>query len=439
MRDIIDYIIRFLIGTEQAGRLSQCIGYTSDKRFFDRYLIVFIPSGFFNEGVYGTQASIPTLPLQEIEGIPLLFGSPKTEWVGDTLLIHADLIASTYFLLTRYEEIVRRTERDAHGRFPGKFSLPYRAGFIERPIVEEYGALLRQWLRKTTGSDAILEPQPQIQKLWLTHDVDAPLFCQSLRHVARETWKGMGFTKALKLYLRPEKEDPYYTFPWLLEQGQIVRDAWGDERCQTLFFLKGGGNAPQDKPHYPINHKLLHRLTHICSVSGSSIGLHSSYSAGLQPNKIISEKRHLERATGFVITYNRHHYLACREPEDLNTVEKAGFSDDFTMGYADVAGFRLGTCRPVHWINPITKRISDLQLHPLACMDATLGEPNYMGLNEQEAVDCVLRLARQVSRHNGELVLLWHNDRVSELYASRSLDYRKIFQTILSEIISQGL
>ena len=154
MRDIIDYIIRFLIGTEQAGRLSSCIGYTSDKRLFDRYLIVFTPSGFFNEGVYGTQASIPTLPLQEIEGVPLLFGSPKIEWVGDTLLIHADLIASTYFLLTRYEEIVRRTERDDHGRFPGKLSLPFRAGFIERPIVEEYGVLVRQWLRMTTGSSA---------------------------------------------------------------------------------------------------------------------------------------------------------------------------------------------------------------------------------------------------------------------------------------------
>ena len=439
MRDIIDYIIRFLIGTEQAGRLSSCIGYTSDKRLFDRYLIVFTPSGFFNEGVYGTQASIPTLPLQDIEGVPLLFGSPKIEWVGDTLLIHADLIASTYFLLTRYEEIVRRTERDDHGRFPGKLSLPFRAGFIERPIVEEYGVLVRQWLRMTTGSNAIHEPEPQLQKLWLTHDVDAPLFCQSLRHVARETLKGMGLTEAWKLYLRPEHEDPYYTFPWLLEQGQIVRDAWGEERCQTLFFLKGGGNAPQDKPYYPLNLKLLHRLSRFCSESGGSIGLHSSYSASLQPNKIIAEKRHLERATGFVVTYNRHHYLACREPEDLNTVEKAGFSDDFTMGYADVAGFRLGTCRPVHWINPITKRISDMQLHPLACMDATLGEAKYMGLNEQEAVNYVLRLAQNASRHGGELVLLWHNDRVSEFSSAKGLDYRRVFQRILSEIVEQRL
>ena len=31
---------------------------------------------------------------------------------------------------------------------------------------------------------------------------------------------------------------------------------------------------------------------------------------------------------------------------------RAGITDDFTMGYADIAGFRLGTCRSVRWINP---------------------------------------------------------------------------------------
>ena len=37
-------------------------------------------------------------------------------------------------------------------------------------------------------------------------------------------------------------------------------------------------------------------------------------------------------------------------------LEKAGITDDFTIGYPDVAGFRLGTSRPVHWINPENKR-----------------------------------------------------------------------------------
>lgn len=118
---------------------------------------------------------MPKLPLEEIEGVPLLFGSSKTEWQGDTWVVHADIIASAYFLLTRYEEIRKRNIRDIHGRFPGKESLPFKAGFIHRPIVDEYGRLLRRWLRQARVQSAV-EPTPHIQKVWLTHDVDAPFF-----------------------------------------------------------------------------------------------------------------------------------------------------------------------------------------------------------------------------------------------------------------------
>ncbi|MFQ6928960.1 MAG: hypothetical protein ACLRS8_15290 [Parabacteroides merdae] len=68
----------------------------------------------------GTAESIPKLPLEEIEGMPLLFGSPKIRMAGDTWVVHADIIASAYqCTLTRYEEIRKRNIRDIHGRFLG--------------------------------------------------------------------------------------------------------------------------------------------------------------------------------------------------------------------------------------------------------------------------------------------------------------------------------
>ena len=91
---------------------------------------------------------ITTLPLTIWEETPILFGEAKTEQIGETKVIHADLVAGTFFLITRYEEVIRRDVRDVHGRFPGKESLPYRAGFIDRPLVEEYGKLLRSQMRE---------------------------------------------------------------------------------------------------------------------------------------------------------------------------------------------------------------------------------------------------------------------------------------------------
>ena len=104
----IHYIIRFLLGEDISEEIVAAIGYTNNSKHYDRYSIVIIPSGFFTNHIYGTASSLPELPLQEIEGTPLLFGSPLVEQIGDTLVIHADIIASTYFLITRYEEIIQR-------------------------------------------------------------------------------------------------------------------------------------------------------------------------------------------------------------------------------------------------------------------------------------------------------------------------------------------
>lgn len=419
MNQTIYYIIRFLLGVDRAGAYSSLIGYTSDVRLFHKYKVVIVPSGFFQSSVYGTPESLPQLPLKEIEGVPLLFGTPKEEYFEETWVIYADIIASSYFLLSRYEEIQKRDIRDKHGRFPGKESLPYKAGFIHRPIVEEYGRLLRHWLRKACVR--IPEPQPELQKIWLTHDVDAPFFCRSLRNICRETLKGIGFRKALKLYQGPLEKDPYYTFPWMLEQDSLVKNRFGD-RCHILFFLKAGGRHANDKPHYQVRSHDIQKLLHLFKKNKALLGLHSSYEAGIYPDLIPEEKMRLEHDWKLEnIHLNRHHYLASREPEDLTKLIKAGITDDFTMGYADVSGFRLGTCRPVKWINPMTRQLTSLTLHPLSVMDCTLSESQYMGLSPDEAYQYCAGLVREIRQHRGEIVWLWHNTS----FAGTESDYHK--------------
>lgn len=435
MKDFISYIIKFLIGGEKAGALGSLVGYTSNPNKFSRYRVVILPSPFFQDDVYGTAESMPKLPLDEIEGVPLLFGSSKVEWCGDTWVVHADIIASAYFLLTRYEEIRKRDVRDIHGRFPGKESLPYKAGFIHRPIVDEYGRLLRRWLRQTRVQAAV-DPAPHIQKIWLTHDVDAPFYCRTFRNLVRETIHGMGLAKAWKMVNGPLQDDPFYTFPWLLGKGYELKKAIGRERCESLLFIKSAGSSAYDKPYYKLHSKDMQELLLLCKTENCRIGLHTSYDAGKTPTLISTEKELLEKQTGELATYNRHHYLAVREPEDMAWLEKAGITDDFTMGYPDVAGFRLGTSRPVHWINPENKRISSLVLHPLAIMECSLNEPPYMNLGYEEALAYSLQLAQQVAEANGELVLLWHNDSITtRIKPNVSVDWqRKLFASLIEEL-----
>lgn len=424
------YIIRFLIGGRNSASLSSLVGYTANPSQFGKYRVVILPSPFFREDVYGTPASMPELPLREINSVPLLFGIPETEMIDGTLIVHADIIASAFFLLSRYEEIRRREVRDEHGRFPGKESLPYKAEFLHRPVVDEYGRLLRDWLRQT--GVIIHEPEPRVRKIWLTHDVDAPFYCRTFRHALRETIKGKGLLRAIQLWIQPLEKDPYFTFPWLIERDAGVRKAVGDDRCTSVFFMKGGGRSRQDKPWYLLHSPGIRSLLSLCREKQVIIGLHSSYDAGKAPQLIASERDSLGKAAQQTIIHNRHHYLAAREPEDFNWLEKAGITDDFTMGYADTAGFRLGTCRPVRWINPLTKRLSSLVLHPLTAMDVALSESKYMGLDHECALSLCRELIRQTARMNGELVLLWHNDTVSDLSATPWL--RQLYEELTDEL-----
>ena len=147
-----------------------------------------------------------------------------------------------------------------------------------------------------------------------------------------------------------------------------------------------------------------------------TIGLHSSYQAGTTPSLIRKEKTGLEDHIGKNVRFNRHHFLAIREPEDMDQIEAAGVTDDFTMGYADVSGFRLGTC------------------YPVIIMDCTLEEEKYMGLDFNRALTYCRNLVEQVNNVGGELVLLWHNDSVQEGSGSY---LRKLYAQLLKELAKQ--
>ena len=113
----------------------------------------------------------------------------------------------------------------------------------------------------------------------------------------------------------------------------------------------------------------------------------------------------------------------------MQRIAAAGITDDFTMGFADQAGFLLQTSRAVRWINPITMQLTNLTLHPLIIMDATLSNVHYMGLTEDEAYFLCERLIDKVRLHHGDLCLLWHNSNINDTTYHASL-YEKIINCI---------
>ena len=124
----------------------------------------------------------------------------------------------------------------------------------------------------------------------------------------------------------------------------------------------------------------------------------------------------------------RAHYLRC-SIDRMQQLVDAGYKDDFTMGFADAAGFRLQTSRAVRWINPKTYQLTELTLHPLTVMDCTLSNANYMNLTEDEAYFLCERLFEKVKLHHGDLCLLWHNSNLTPNTYHKNL-YAKLLKLI---------
>ncbi|MEA4935068.1 MAG: polysaccharide deacetylase family protein [Paludibacter sp.] len=432
MNDIIKYIIRFLMGDHISSDTLNLIGYTSNSDEYAQYKLVIKPSGFFDENIYGTEASLPKQPLQQWEEVPILFGEDSTEMIDETLVIHADIIAGTYFLISRYEEMVRSKTRDAHNRFPGKESLPYKAGFIDRPIIEEWGVLLRAKMRET-GIE-INEPPQKINKVYLTHDVDQLAHYRNIRGMMGGVLRGIKRpkegNKALKSYFGGLIFDPWYTFPYLFKLDNELKQTLGEDRCEVITFLRSNsGKRKEDKPIANLLHPDYKTLIRYAKRKKISIGLHTSYDAGCNPSLISEEKKRLEKFAKVDVKYNRNHFLNNREPEDFEHLIHCGITDDFSMGYADMAGFRLGTCRPVYWINPVKKELTDLTLHHLTIMDVSLSEKRYMFMNVSDALLYCESLISSVEKFHGEISLLWHNNSVEK---SVSTYHRKLYKELLN-------
>ncbi len=462
---VVDYILDFLVGAVALGdtqeaedtaswalplrgrnRRIKLIRYTRDPEKMRGADVVIYPSNFFDLDIYGTAKAYPSLPLSEWEGVPLLFGSPRWEWSSDgcTLIVYADLVASTYFLISRYEEMWRRDERDERGCFPGKASLAYKAGFLHRPIVDEYGAVLRNLLERNGILDRVgaeLSPREQtFAKVNMTYDVEHLFRYAGIGGLRRALSDGLSLSASWTYLLGRHQGDPYYE-----TLQRIIRERAEDEQARlrprietTLFWGIGRSRDALTRIRYRLPSRVLRILLAKGERAGISHGLLFGIEASHDPRRLSGEKEATQHKLGRVVIHSRHQGLALREPEDMLDLLSIGVRHDYSMGYADVPGYRLGTCRAVRFINPNTRALTEMVMHPILSLGA-----GCQGSDEQEAYEqlwaSAVELIKATARHSGELNLRWS---ISSLSSRLSPSYARLHEDtlrLLHSLLSQGL
>jgi hypothetical protein len=393
--------------------------------------------------------SLPQEPLRErdvaaevpdaasvVTRLPTLYGGEGRLLEVDPLTGSArlglDVFGTAFFALTRYEEAVDRKARDEHGRFPAAASLAQRAGFLQRPLVDEYVAVLRIAIHRVWPRLSLSAPSSNV---WLTHDVDWPLVTvgRRSRDVVRSAVADVVVRRSAALACRRLTgwrraragdlgSDPGNTFDFLMS----TAEAAGTRAC---FNFLAGGTSRLDGA-YRLGDPWIRALMRRIAGRGHELGFHGSYDSVDDAGRVAAEFGAL-RATAEELGIaqprwgGRQHFLRW-SPRTWRAWSAAGLRHDSSVYFAEQPGFRAGTCRPYPVYDLAADRELPLVERPLTLMDVSA--TRYLRLSADRTLELARRLSRPCRALGGTFVLLWHNDAVMSR-GSRQL-YRDLVEAI---------
>lgn len=376
-------------------------------------------------------ADVPTVehPFEPFEKLTVIYGEPVLYFRDDEIITRLDLFASAFFMLTRWEERVL-PDRDRHGRFPASASLSAKYNFLERPIVDEYAALLWQLLVRMGWPG---ERKKHTFRLQPSHDVDYPKLwwrpADQLRTLAasifqRGDWHEAGYFLRHKF---SAENDPFDTFDLLMDLSER-----NGLRSQFNFM---GERPPDSDAFYPLRHPFVQDLMQKIARRGHDIGFHPSYESVDDGRRAAEgspmfgqELTSLRAVSPLPVSSSRQHFLRFSVPETWQTWADAGLKTDGTLGYPEAEGFRCGTCHDYPVFNILTRQKLTLREQPLVAMDVTLAQ--YRKYTPETALEKLRQLAAEVRKHCGTFTLLWHNSSLNTYFWR---PFQAVYETFLHE------
>ena len=393
--------------------------------------VILLEGPLFSEE-YLTLKSIPT-SIEFYEGLPVFFKNRDKnyfiETIEEKITINVDIIQTSFFFLTCYEEYVI-DEYDKYGRFNIEKSTLYKYNLLNRPVVNES----IQWFINTLNSNYNLDIKKK--NLWgeknfqvlLSHDVDVvSKYLTFLREIRLQVSillinrKPLEVLKRIKGYVTTElckiQQDPCDTFDMILKMEK-------DKGYNSSFYFMtdGKGYSPKSRKVKAIIKRIIHEKNEI----GFHPGLGTAHDESLFNKELITFKKEFNGIDKIGI---RQHYLSFDAQKTWSIQEKHGINYDTTLCFPEQAGFKGGYCLPYKPYDLKNDRIIDIWEIPLIVMEGSLMQ--YMHLDFERSVEYIKDLIEKVEAHKGIFVLLWHNSALSKEYNIHSRD---VFQWVYDYI-----
>jgi peptidoglycan/xylan/chitin deacetylase (PgdA/CDA1 family) len=358
-------------------------------------------------------------------GDDLPYRAEAWEQVDRGELPQDDDLAAAFFHLARMEEV--GAPRDPHGRFFAAWS---KLDPLDPPL---------ERLRRGLGI-----PAPRYRgarfAVALTHDVDVPWRWTRIgMHGAAARLKGHVLARRAAPALHEAHglarmplhklrgSDPNWRFAEIVEE----ESAHG---ARSTFFVMAGHGHRADGAAPESYDRLRPRLVETLVETGAEIGLHGSYLAAEDLDRLARERALLAQLDGPLVGH-RYHYLRVDPHRNLVPLVDVGFRYDTSLGFPDALGFRAGIAHPFRPWDLERNRPADLVEVPLAVMDATLAEERYEGLSAEAAKPRIFSLLDWAAENGAGFSILWHPERFD---APSSRGWDRLYFDVIDAVRERG-
>lgn len=317
-----------------------------------------------------------------------------------------DPFAAAFYLVSRYEEYLPHL-RDNHNRYMASGSDAYQQGYLHKPLVNIWSIRIKEILHIRFNELKFTTPVYSFEP---TIDIDAAYafknkgFTRALGGIAR-AFQNRDYDEVrhrIRVLLRLE-HDPFDTF-------ELQMQLQKKYNYRVIYFILLADYGLNDK-NIPYNNRYFQQLIRYLA-DYAEIGIHPSYASNLQPSLMVLETARLSKILKRDVELSRQHFLKLSIPETYRNLINNDINHDYTMGYAEVAGFRASICTPFPFFDLDQDSITNLMIHPFAAMDGTLH--SYMKLSPQKATETLIELIVEVKKVGGTFIPLWHNPSLNE-------------------------
>ncbi len=334
-----------------------------------------------------------------------------------------DIFSAVFYLVSRYEEYLP-FNADKFGRFKASDTLAFQNNFLQKPMVNIWINAFKKSLNDKFDQ---LEFKSNAFTAIVTYDIDVAYkfkgrsFGRTLGSALKDVigFSVQNFKERIQTLLQSKKDpwDVYDDLQKLIDNNKI---------SSAFFFLLADKSEHDRNLDYqnPAIKKLVNQVK-----TFSEIGIHPSFHTSSFPEKILIEKERLEKLSAEKINKSRQHYLKFKLPDTFNALLQSGITEDYSMGFPEIPGFRAGTCKPFYFYDLKNDEASSLKIFPVACMDATF--IYYLEKSPEKSLMEILNLMKEVKKMNGTFIPIFHNDILGENEKWKSV-HDKMIQQIKS-------